>query len=270
MTTRLYESILRIEERWKESERLYKLAQRQRSSENKSLLNGVTIVLQAAHFEASLKEICEAVVDDINDRATTALLSEDARKNYLRNLFGDVEAKLNSRSGQEGIQKILDWAYRDGLKLDKKRFSDTEANPKPDVIKKLLKQFGVSDFFITVSSTDIEYWLSTNDSNEFRREISRLYRYIKERTKEFPYSIKSDRITINSNAKASAESNVALLTNLNSSLKHRNMVAHSGIMEESISQADAMNAEITFKAITLFFIAAICLEIQKNLSPEGG
>lgn len=269
MTTRLQESIIRLENRWREADRLSRIAKRNKRPENRSLLNGVSIVLQTAHFEASLKEICEAIIEDLNENSSHGSLSIDAKKQYIRSLFGDLDTKLNSKEGEAGISKIIDWVYDSNLKLDKKKFSDTEGNPKPDTIKKLAKQFGVVNLFITMSTTDMEYWLATNESNDFEAELKRIQKYLKRSTKSFPYSILKEEITIESNSAATKESNVSLFSNLNTSLKHRNIVAHSGLMEEEVSDTDVKVATLTFRSITLYFIAIICLKLQSNLIPVG-
>jgi RiboL-PSP-HEPN len=264
MTTRLFEVITKLENRWRESDRLSRIARKNKKPSNNYLLNGVSIVLQTAHFEASLKEICEAIIEDINNNSCVHLLSDVAKSIYLSRLFGDSETKLGSKEGREGILKIMKWVFDDRLSLNKDIFSDTESNPRPEVIKRLSKQFGVSNFFIELSTTRVEFWLSTNEAADFNGEILRMKNHIKKSTRNFPYRVSSAEMSFNENPRIEQESGTSLFNNLNNSLKYRNMVAHSGLMEEIISVTDVKTAELTFRSITLYFIALICIKIADN------
>lgn len=259
MSTSLRQAIFRMEERWKESDELIGYALRETNSNKRSMLNGVSIVLQTAHFESSLKEICQAIVDDLNNYDSVRKLSKSSLSLYIRGLIGKVDMNLNSRESNDSIEKIYNWINNLKLQLDKNHFIDTEGNPKPKVVSKLAKQFGVNEIMSTLASTRIDYWLSTNSASDFDREIIRLKTYLKRQTNSYPYRVVPRTISIDENPARTS----ALEAQLNETMRLRNKVAHGGILGELMSDDDVRKSKIAIRAVSLYFIAILAEHVSR-------
>lgn len=259
--TKLYDAICGIEDRWSESKILVDYSKRETNLDKKSVLNGAAIVLQVAHFESSLKEICGAVIDDINQHQRVKNLTVEALSIYVRNMFDADEIRLESQEGRRKIEEISRWVSAPLLLLDKNKFVNTEGNPTPKVFKKLAKQFGVSDMKTLLSSTRIDYWLSTSTAADFEGEIKRLKAYVKRTTKTFPYSVKGKTITFGENATTTSY----LENSLNECLRKRNNIAHGGVLGEIISDDDVAGDFLSLRALTLYFASALALQVNNHV-----
>jgi RiboL-PSP-HEPN len=256
--THLREVISKIEERWSEGEELFRHSGNTTTSYQRSVVNGAVLVLLVAHFESSLKEICEAIINDLNRSGFLNTFPKESKELYIRNLIDFGEIKKESTEGRKKIEYITNWVFSDQIILDAHKFTNTEGNPTPEVVRKLSRQFGVSGFFSSLSTTEIDYNISTSNNMDFAKEIKRLKTYFKRTTSNYPYTMRLQTVGFMKYNK----NNSALESNLNEILRRRNIVAHGGVLGEIISDTDIIQAVVTLRAITLYFIAALGMRLS--------
>ncbi|GLQ52783.1 MAE_28990/MAE_18760 family HEPN-like nuclease [Devosia nitrariae] len=113
-------------------------------------LRGGAVVLMAATFEAYLKDVFLEVVQELENRRGTSKKVTLSSEFILAHDFDGLEAVMRDKQGNKStrhsdLRRVARAIARGELVGD--GFARTEANPRPEVVSKMLKRFGVNEPF---------------------------------------------------------------------------------------------------------------------------
>lgn len=139
------DSYRRFQDRMLEIETLISLVPNRPLSSNMGKLNALTraaLVLLCSHLEGFLQDLLKEFADELQGKRIK--FHDLPLEVYIQNAF--PEGKL-PQQGNAGLIKTFT-KFRDHsltnevIKIEKKRFGDTESNPKAEVINKLFRVIG--------------------------------------------------------------------------------------------------------------------------------
>lgn len=129
-------------------------------------LRSGAIVLMTATLEAYLKDVFIELVQALEDRRAANKTVALSPSFVQSNDFDGLEAILRDRSGdrtsRHGDLRRVARAVAQG-ELVGDGFARTEANPRPEVVSKMLKRFGVSDPFKALQNQATSVGLAYSD-----------------------------------------------------------------------------------------------------------
>lgn len=129
-------------------------------------LRGGAVVLMAATFEAYLKDVFVEVVQELENRRSGNKKITITAPFLVANDFDALEAvlrdKVGDKNSRHGDLRRVAKAIAGG-ELVGDGFARTESNPRPEVVSKMLKRFGVADPFKTLATQASSMGLTHSD-----------------------------------------------------------------------------------------------------------
>jgi hypothetical protein len=150
--------------RWRELDVLISQAEHAGvSSDASSAICRATTVMIVAHLEGFLRDTVRAVINDANTHSEFQYLPNPAKRIFCR-LYTGTDPEGTGQVGKEGNereQRLIELFEKLNPEVTHEPFTSGFANPKPDVIARMCKNFGV-DFFWLIDGSKLDDVFSGN------------------------------------------------------------------------------------------------------------
>ncbi|NOH73243.1 hypothetical protein F0225_18160 [Vibrio pectenicida] len=267
MATFLSDLVQQLDGRWKEVELLIDKAAEVEDTEPHlyTALSRSVCVLVVAHLEGFTKDLVKAVIRDINANRSFEKLSKQIKRTYAKRYIPNQDISSNFNHNfylTEIIRKLDDTkcsiSHDSFLKGDNK-------NPKPDVIKTIFMNFGITDVFAHIKESDFDdifsgiSLLEITEATQLATEIALID------LEEFPYKSKQELLKLKKSTKQKNESTLCQ-TFIDEINQKRHEVAHGNVFNnsESVKSLRERKASVKYLQIVLVYLisTASLLEIE--------
>lgn len=251
-----------IEKRFSEVDTLLLLAQANKSNDQiySSLCRSAHVLL-VSHVEGIYKDIVKDVIDDLNSNIDFINLSESIFRTFSLHFIHSADV---NQAGNEKVKNKL-WeafkGYKCNLKIEPFLRVDNK-NPTQKILEDILNKFGEKDFFVSLANSKLEI-VFENSKNISLKELSRIKRYTKNGTQNFPYtvdksyylsSLASNHITSkNKRAKKGLFEEF-----LEEFLKDRHSIVHGSRLDNPKNSHEIELSKIKIEILIYAFIICLC------------
>ncbi|MFB7815648.1 MAE_28990/MAE_18760 family HEPN-like nuclease [Paenibacillus chitinolyticus] len=224
-----------------------------------------SIVLLTGHFEGFVKESAKTIVHDIN-RFSSFKFAPNPIKRTFCNSFIDISDAAN----QKRLNSLIDTFDNLDTELKPEPFlyeaNDGNKNPSPKVVEKILKNFGVTDFFGVLNSSLLDD-VFKNDKSETESILNLLKEHVIAGVQSYPYSLDPNRFQLQSGRRRTQDRTLweTFLDNL---LRRRHSIAHGTIIYNEDSSDEIKS--IKTKLQVLHYAYMLVLFNQCNITSSQG
>lgn len=187
MSTYLLDFIEQLDEKWKEVETLLNEAKKHEESNSElynALCRSITVLI-VAHLEGFTKDLVKAIVRDVNQELVFGNLPITMQRTYCRKYLGEQYEKNGNYELK--VKALIKKFCEVGGKISHEPFlKSSNKNPKPDVIKTIFENLGVTDVFTMLHNSALDEVFNESDK-KLEEKISVLKQYLKNSTGNFPY-----------------------------------------------------------------------------------
>jgi RiboL-PSP-HEPN len=246
--------------RWAELDVLLSLAnQGGISTSSHDALCRATIVMIVAHFEGFIKDTIRALIDDINSHSTFTKVPKQAQRIHCRLYTGSDQDGTGKISKEENERELALISLFESLnaKLAHGPFVGGTSNPKPSIISRLCRQFGVDDLFYLLENSDLDSVFSSSLAT-IEGKVLALETMLLSGVSSYPYNISKSSIGItNTGSRPNKKTETLWETFVNNLLAQRHTIAHGSSLENSKSTQELR--ELASSARTLALATALVL-----------
>jgi len=211
-------------------------------------------ILIVAHFEGSLKDITESILEDINKFGRFSDSSQDIKRTFCGHFFQNSE--ISEKNREQSIKKLIATLNDLDTKLVKEAFIYKDnKNPSAKYIDTLAAKFGISNFlrFIHDSKLDVVFEGSLSDIEKLKKDM---FDQLIDSSKEFPYKIDYSEYCFNESILP--KNNKSLWnTFIEDMLRNRNNIAHGTITNDNYSLYELGVTALKVQIITFAFALII-------------
>ncbi|EMJ3468015.1 hypothetical protein V7L80_003024 [Vibrio harveyi] len=258
MATHLSEFVSVLQERWREVDLLtYQLVEFDNKDMDEchySALSRSASVLIVAHLEGFIKDLVKAVIHDINANCDFSSLSIAVQKTFCRKFLGSEDniANYHFYSNQ-----LITQFKETGCLISPEPFLFIDnKNPKPDVIKSVFSNFGISNVFAHLKDSDFDEVFEDMANTKLSERCNLALSKLKEDIDTFPY--KSEPRTFNlKKAKLGQNERTLWQTFLDDINQKRHDVAHGNSFTSAESASTLHRRKETVRYLQLALIYLI-------------
>ena len=258
MATFLSDFVEQLDDRWKEVELLINKAEEVEDSEPDlyTALSRSVCVLVVAHLEGFTKDLVKAVIHDVNANLNFNQLSKQIKRTYVKRYLpsSDISTSFNKNYYMsELINKFDDTqckiSHEPFLKGDNK-------NPKPDVIKAIFSNFGITDVFAHIKESDLDDIFSGTPVLEIVEATRLAIEIALEDLTSFPYQSKQDVFKLEKSPRQKNESTLCQ-TFIDEINQKRHEVAHGNVFNNSESVRSLRNRKASIQYLQIILVYLI-------------
>ncbi|CAH6920427.1 HEPN_RiboL-PSP domain-containing protein [Vibrio chagasii] len=267
MATFLSDLVEQLDDRWKEVDLLIDKAEEVEDTEPNLYvaLSRSVCVLVVAHLEGFTKDLVKAVIRDINANGSFERLSTQIKRTYAKRYLPskDISTNFNYNYYLTELVNKLDEtqchiSHEPFLKGDNK-------NPKPDVIKTIFANFGISDVFAYIKESDLDEIFSGVSVSEIVEMTELATEIALTDLETFPYKSNKETFKLEKCAKQKNESTLCQ-TFIDQINQKRHEVAHGNIFNNSESVKSLRNrkASIQYLQIILVYLMSTANLVEQE------
>ncbi|CAH1531551.1 HEPN_RiboL-PSP domain-containing protein [Vibrio owensii] len=257
MATFLSDLVEQLDDRWREVDVLIGKAEEVEDSDPQlyTALSRSVCVLVVAHLEGFTKDLVKAVIHDINANCSFDKLSTQIKRTYAKRYLPnpDISSSFNHNYYLSELIKKLDDTQ---CKISHEPFlKGNSKNPKPDVIKTIFSNFGITDVFAHLKESELDDIFSgvsvseIVDAKELATEIALID------LGDFPYQSSQSVFKLEKSAKQNSETTLCQ-TFIDQINQKRHEVAHGNVFNnfESVLSLRNRKASIQYLQIMLVYL----------------
>lgn len=257
MPTFLSEFTKDIDLRWEEVDLLIAQCEIAENDNPKlySALSRSISVLIVAHLEGFIKDLAKAVIHDINQYCDFSRLAIGIQRTYCRKFL--VNQDNISGNYQFYVVQLIEKFSESQCSISHEPYliSDNK-NPKPDVLKTVLSNFGIKNIFSNIKESDFDEIFADMPLNEIQDNTQLAKEILLEDLDIFPYSSALDTFKLQETKVANSERTLCQ-TFLDEINQKRHEVAHGNIFNNSESPKVLRKRRFTVYYLQLVLIALI-------------
>ena len=266
MSTYFSDSLQLCENRWLEIETLTQAAVKSRrdTATYDSICRAI-VVLMVAHFEGTIRDTAQAIIDDLNANSQFSKLPNAMKRVYCREIIVGPDEK-EGKDLELRTQKAISIFDSLSPRIESKPYLRDGKNPSPTIIHRIANNFGIKDFFkiIDKSSFDIVFLNEKRKIGQFKR---RLKEHLVRSSAVFPYAIKAKWVKLNNEKKSPSPT---LWEDFVDNLLHtRHGIAHGSNTENSKSLGELKEIEIKLEILEYAFMHVMCHHLIESMALNG-
>ena len=199
MSTNLVTLLEKLDRQWKELDQLIDNAKENRAN-NEDLYNALCrsiSILIVSHLEGFTKELVKNIIFDLSEGFSFREMPIAIKKTYCCKYIG-VKNDHNKGSYDKIIAKLLEKFDEINIRIEDESFLFVDnKNPKPSIIEKLFKNFGINNIFkyLDTSKLDDAFSSTTSELSELLEELKI---YITSHIQTFPYTFELESYGLDS------------------------------------------------------------------------
>lgn len=199
MSTNLTLLFEKLEKQWQEVDILIEHAKLNRES-NEELYNALCrsiSILVVSHLEGFTKDLVKNIIYDLSDGLHFKEMPEAIKRTYCSKYIG-FKNDNNKNGYDKTIIKLIDKFEEIDITIEHEifLFADNK-NPKPSIIEKLFKNFGINDIFKYLCKSKLDESFSSTRS-ELKELLEEIKLYMVTHIMTFPYTISLDEYNLDS------------------------------------------------------------------------
>jgi len=199
MSTNLTLLCEKLEQQWQEIDILITYAKENRET-NEDLYNALcrsVSILVVSHLEGFTKDLVKNIIYDLSDKLQFSEMPLAVKHTYCRKYIGTRNEKNKSFYNNMAL-KLIEKFEEINIEIDYESFLfEDNKNPKPSIIQKLFKNFGIDDIFQYLCKSQLDDVFSFTKS-ELKEQFEELKSYIIPNINTFPYSVSLEKYSLNS------------------------------------------------------------------------
>jgi hypothetical protein len=186
MQSNVYSLLISSKERWEEIELLLEKATPNLNDcpveqRFKSSLCRASCVLMVSHLEGFLKDLSKALIDDLNHNLEYKDLPKSVRRTACCHFLPD-----GAESSTHYINRLdEEFSNSPSYKLNSEAFQLDNKNPKEDVVRKIMSNFGIQNIFKNLHQSRFEVVFESY--SKASRYLCRMEKLALATTEFFPY-----------------------------------------------------------------------------------
>jgi hypothetical protein len=217
-------------------------------------------ILLIAHFEGYVKQIVKDCLDDVNSYSSFKQSKLHLKKKLCENFIPVLE---NNRSNHKKIFELIEILDPLETKFKKEYFLHADnKNPKATVLDRIVKNFGVENFFNKVKQSKLDQVFS-NTLDENIKLCDKFGNLLNKWTVQYPYNIDFKFLEIDQSKKTNDNLWDTFLNNI---LQQRHNIAHGTLTENSLSCKELQENKIKVQIL----IYALSMFICDQCNPDSG
>lgn len=253
MSTFLFNCIEAFDERWVEVDRLICAAQKvvDTDTELHDVLCRSAAVLISAHLEGYCRELTCAIVKDINSNVPFTDLPDSVKRTFCTEFIPDSGEDANNRV--ERLMQTFSDSNADLLARPflAQRDDGTSRNPKPTVIERIGKSFGVKNIFAFMADSTLDD-LFTNSGEAAAAVLRGLDSHARSNSESHPYTMNPREFSMSERDPDFSKSNRSMLQEcVDEVLSRRHRIAHGSEGTNNATVAELERARQRVQAIEL-------------------
>ncbi|HIF9185417.1 TPA: MAE_28990/MAE_18760 family HEPN-like nuclease [Photobacterium damselae] len=257
MATFLSEFTKELDMRWEEVDLLIDQCEKAEDSNPKlySALSRSISVLIVAHLEGFIKDLAKAVVHDINQHRNFSQLTTGIQRTYCRKFLGNKDNISGNYQFYVG-QLIQKFSESQCSISHEPYLSSDNKNPKPDVLKTVLNNFGINNLFSNIKESDFDEVFADMSLVEIKNNSELAKDILIEDLESFPYLSKLETFKLETVNVSNSERTLCQ-TFLDEINQKRHEVAHGNIFHNSESPNVLRKRRFTVYYLQLMLIVII-------------
>lgn len=215
-------------------------------------------MLIVAHLEGFIKDLAKAVIHDLNQYCDFSQLSNGVQRTYCRKFLGNPDNM--SGNYQFYVKQLIQKFSESQCSISHEPYLSSEnKNPKPDVLKTVLGNFGIKNLFSNIKESEFDEVFTDMPLSEIQDNTQLAKEILVEDLDDFPYSsqlqtFKLQIINVANNERTLCQT---FLDEIN---QKRHEVAHGNIFNNSESPIVLRKRRFTVYYLQLMLIALISTE----------
>jgi hypothetical protein len=192
------------------------------------------------------------------------MLSKAMQRTYCRKYLGHPSE--DNGNYEFKIKKLSEKFSEMKSKISHEPFlMASNKNPKPDILKKIFRNFGIEDVFLSLNGSVLDEIFS-DTGNELEEKIVANRTHLKTEISTFPYKCTADRLELGKSAKPKGIKRTLWQTFLDEINQKRHEVAHGNEFDngESVKVLDDRKNRVVY--LQLGLVELLASTIQKDKS----
>ncbi|WP_419227611.1 HEPN domain-containing protein [Alteromonas sp. OM2203] len=190
MQSNVYSLLISSKERWEEIELLLEKATPDNSDcqieqKFKNSLCRASCVLMVSHLEGFLKDLSKALIDDLNHNLEYKDIPESVRRTACSHFLPE-----GAKSSAHYVNRLdEEFSNSPSYKLNSDAFQLDNKNPKEDVVRKIMSNFGIQNIFKNLHKSRFEVVFESY--SKAIRYLDRMEKVALATTEIFPYNCRT-------------------------------------------------------------------------------